>query len=478
MIAPKLFKNFILLFGGNVLGQLFFFLGLIYLARIFGPAGFGIWNFGQAWMLYLLRAGELGVEVLAIREISRQTETTSHWITAVVSLRIILAIVLYGILIVFYWMDFFPPESSNLIMLFSLLIFPMAFGLEWVFEAHQKIGYVSFSRITKGIVFYVLVLLFVKSSEHMYRSAILYILSITVPFIVIFITAKIHFGFGKLSSSIKNGLHIIKNALPIGIATILSQYSLFFGTIIVGYWLKDVELGFYTAGHRLVIFLWAYGIVSSNRILLPTLSRYYHTSMEDFSNFIQKFFRLTILAALPIGLMMVVSAKDMILFLYTSQYQSSVIVFQILMVALVAAISRSIFEIGFIASNHQKKYFYLTLSIAIAYTVFTILLTRWYGIIGAASASLIVEALSLVYVLITFQYVKFSILYRYLWKPVTAITISIVGVVLFNGFHFIFRIAVGCIVYAGMLMVMKGVSNDDLRWLRRIFSKEPNEVLV
>ena len=246
----------------------------------------------------------------------------------------------------------------------------------------------------------------------------------------------------------------------------------------MGYWLKDVELGFYTAGHRLVIFLWAYGIVSSNRILLPTLSRYYHTSMEDFSNFIQKFFRLTILAALPIGLMMVVSAKDMILFLYTSQYQSSVIVFQILMVALVAAISRSIFEIGFIASNHQKKYFYLTLSIAIAYTVFTILLTRWYGIIGAASASLIVEALSLVYVLITFQYVKFSILYRYLWKPVTAITISIVGVVLFNGFHFIFRIAVGCIVYAGMLMVMKGVSNDDLRWLRRIFSKESNEVLV
>ncbi len=471
-LAKRLLRNFVLLLAGNVLGQLAFFLGLLRLARVLGPAEFGVWNFAQAWLLYLFRGGELGLEVLGIREASRKPEETGQWISSLLVLRAGLAIILFVVTFAIAIAGLFPRNAAPIVIIFSIAVFPMAFILEWVYEAHQRILYVSLARIGKGLLFAALVFLFVSNSSQGGVAAALYVLSLVVPIGVVLWFGISQYGLGSFRYVVRHGLATLREALPIGLATLLSQYSLFLGTLVVGYLMSETDLGYYTAGHRLVIFLWAYVIVSSNRVLLPNLSRSFQVSVVRFSEFVMKFFRLSVLVALPFGFIGIALAQSVLPLLYSAQYTSSVIVFQVLMCALVIAIVRSIFEIGLVASGNQRGYLRSIGFLAIAYTVVTPLMTVLWGITGAALASVVAELFLLAYFLAAFPYTRFRSLLPFILKPAGAILPGVALLVLFAGTSPGWRVVIGLAAYAVLLVAVRGVDLEDVALLKKMIQNE------
>ncbi len=464
-MSRGLFKNFILLLGGSFLGQLAFLFGLVHLARVLGPAGFGNWNFAQTWLLYLFRAGELGIEVLAIREISKTPELTSEWMKKSYLLRVLIASILFLLTLGLVFFNLLPQRSTALVIVFSLGVLVWSFTLEWVLEGRQDVVWVSIVRVMKGVLFALPVYFLVHSPNDIVVSAWIYVGSLAVSVFIIALIVIKRYGWSKKRLKSPELRSVLYAAFPMGIATLLSQYSLFFGTIVVGYLLKDSDLGYFTAGHRIVVFIWAYVIVSSNRVVLPTLARYFHASMSDFQSFLRKFFRLIVMVAVPIGLTGTLLSPFLLPVLYSSVYESSVIVFQILIWGLVAAMVRSIFEVAMIASDNQNLYLRVTAVQAVVYTLTTVILTIAAGIVGAAVACLVSEVVVLLYVVVTYPHAQIS--RQDFWKPLAALIVSVL-VVLMLPSGMLMRSIVSLAAYAMAFVAIKGLSSDDIGLLKRI----------
>ena len=466
-IARKLFRNFLVLFFGNVIGQILLLLGMVKLARVVGPAAFGVWSYSQAWFFYLLRAGEFGLEVTGIRAIAKDRSELQKRVSWVLTLRIVMAIALFGLVALLAVGGVLPSGSSNLVILLSLGVFPVAISLEWLYEAVQKTRNVGLARILKGLVFFLLVVLAVKGPEDLEKSAIYYTVSLCLPALVLLVVAHREFSFGKLGLSWQKAKDLLKEAWPIAVATLFSQYSLFFSTIYLGYVAPEREVGFFTAAHRLIIFVWAYGIVASNRVILPTLSTYSQEAEEKYREFLSNVTRVLAIVALPIGVIGFVVGRDFIHLLYGSEFSASSEVFQILIWALVVAVTRSGLEIGLIASHKQHQYLRGMAFAAVLHTILAPIGYALHGIGGVAAAMLIAESCYALYVVFVSRRVlarRFALL---LWRIPAAGALTLV-VLLISPMSLLPSILVGGAVYGGTLMALGELSAADRQLLRQL----------
>lgn len=461
-------KNFVMMFGGSVIGQLFFFFGLAHLARVLGPSGFGAWNFAQVVMLYLLRGSEFGLETIGVRETARDLVSIPTWIATIVSTRFVLGSLLLICTLLAALADLFPGGTTSLVLISALCVLPISFTLEWVFEARQEVGLISIARILKGVTFFVAVFLLTSSGDDAQKAGYFYFGSVSLSMLIVTVVALQRFGIDLPSLSFQKSFSVLRKAGPLGIASILSQYSLFASTIVVGYFLARDQLGYFTAANRIVMFLWAYVITSMHRSLLPSLSSTYHNSLSEYRRVVVGLFRLSTLAAVPIGLMGTLCATPLMKLLYSSQYEVSGAVFGILLCGFVLANIRSILEIALIASDRQRQYMRGMVLLAILYTVLTTVLTLRFGIVGAAIAVLSSETCYFGYLVYTCPYSEPVTLLKHSWKPITAAAIALASLVPLD-IHPLLRLVFGLTIFAAVLVALKGVSAKDSGLFKSLF---------
>ncbi len=466
-LAGKLLRNFFILSMGNVIGQVLLLLGIVQVGRLIGPAAFGWWSFAQVCFLYLLRAGEFGLEVSAIREVAADRSLLAHRVTSVLSLRMTMATLLYAATVIVVLTGVIPSQASLLVLIFSVGVFPVALAVEWVYEAIQSPFFISLVRIGKGLLFFLLVVFFVNGPHQVELSALSYVISLIIPALFLLFIARRQFGLEKIGSAEGEPKKLLLEAYPIGIATLLSQYSLFFSTILLGYASTALNLGYFTAAHRLVVFVWAYGLVASNRVVLPVLARLQRESEEDYLLFILRTTRTLALIALPVGVIGASVSPDLIEFLYGASFKPSVIVFQILLWALVVAVMRSVYETALISSGQQKKYLKGMFFLAVAHTILTPFGFMLNGITGIAIAMVAAECTYAAYLVLVFKSTNFFQLAKSLWKPLIASCI-ILGVLFFFSMPLFVAIIVGVVIYLLSLVILGELSRSDLQIVKEV----------
>jgi O-antigen/teichoic acid export membrane protein len=453
-------KNFILLFTSNVIGQVFYLGGLVHLARVFGPGGFGLWNFAQAWLIYLFRGGEMGLETLGVREIARNPADTPRLISAVVFSRVLLLIILFIIIITVVLLGIIPSDTAPILLTFSLVLIPMAFILEWVFEGHQTIWSVSIARAFKGFLFFLPVIIFVRSSNELILSALFYVISLTLPICYIgWYTIKC-FNYEKIRNIYPLLPRIWKSALPIGLSALLSNYNLFLGTMVIGYTMQHDYLGYYTASHRIILFLWAYIISNLQRVVLPTLSHLHHASIDSFKSFVESFLRYASVISGGIGLILFFLSNFIIRIIYSDRYILSSPILQILGWAFALASIRMILEMALLASDRQRFYFKGMVILSIIYSTFTPILVFCCGIDGAAYAAIIAEGSYSAFLVTLWCRENRSDIWMVLLKPLIAAAV-VTPVLMYFSMSTIFNVILASCGYIAILFFSKAFTYSE-----------------
>jgi O-antigen/teichoic acid export membrane protein len=464
--------NFALLFSGNVLGQLFILVGMVHLARSLGPAMFGLWNVAQALMLYVLRANEMGLEVVGVRAVARNPERIPSLISVVVSLRIGLAFILFAAMVLVALAGLLPSGSESLVLILSLSVFPTAVILEWVFEGQQSVVVVSGARILKGMLFGASVLILIKEPSQANLAAYCYVGSVAVASGLVALAAVQRHGQIAWLFRWTEGKQFLREALPVGIATILSQYCLFAGTVILGYLSPSEQVGYYSVGQRLIVFAWAYGIVTSNRVVLPQLSILFRTSQDEFRTFVTKFLRVLAIVSLPFTIAAIGAGERIITLLFGAQYQPSIAVFKILSFALVIGMVRSILEIGLIASNRQGLFMKGMAMLAVLYTILTCVFFQEWGITGVAWAAVAAEGVYCLYLTLVFSYVSPLEVLTTLWKPMVSAAVVISALFASGLQSLLVVLPAGISIYIGILVFTRGLTRRDLILFGRVLVPE------
>jgi O-antigen/teichoic acid export membrane protein len=265
----------------------------------------------------------------------------------------------------------------------------------------------------------------------------------------------------------KIALQTIIGCWPIAISSLIGAFMLNTDMIMLGWWRTAEEIGFYSAGQRIVLILYTLPMFLASGIF-PAISRFIKQKNREKEKFLnEKSFTLIFLISTPLVIGGVILAKPIIEFLYGKEYLAGTMSLQILLFTLLLIFPGILISNLILAHNQQKKVIWYWTAGAVSNIAFNALLIPYYGIVGSSIATV---AAQLINYGLTWRYIKkisdFKT-FRYLKKIfLAAVLMGILSFILNKtGLNVIINIIISAAFYFGALYILKEKILEEIKFL-------------
>jgi len=454
-------KNFLFLIVGNGIRWVLSFFVTVYLARVLGASGFGKISFAFSIFAYGVLLSDLGLSILGTREVARSKEGIDELTSKILSLRFILAIFSFLILLIFSVIVPLENDIKVLIVLYSFSIFFYAFYLDWLYRGMERMVQIAISSILVQSVYVILVFTFIKNQEHILKIPFLWFTGIGVGAIfllAIFLLRKHHLRFVI-------DFTLLKISIPIGIAAIMNQVYFHFDLVTIGLIKGATSVGLYNAGFKLVTFLLTIDTAFA-WVYLPMVSRLFSESKEKFKKLVFTGAKLISIIVIPLAFGGTVLGARVIELLYGGKFIGASPAFRILIWAVPLTSIQSIFAFGLLGCNKEKQYSYGMIIGTTINVILNLVLIPYFGIKGASSATIISEVVMLGLMFLWFKKVLFVPFYYYFLKPLAATLVMLIVIILLWKLPTLYLIVACIFVYSLAILLVKGITEEDLKLLK------------
>lgn len=470
--AQRVVKNLFSLIFSGIITQLIDFIAVVYLARILGPADFGKINFAVAIIAYFTLLVNFGLPLLGAREIARNKEKINEYTGNILMLRLCLAILSLGLLLLMSVFLDKPPDIKYLLLLYGLGLLPSVLILDWVFQGVEKMEYIGFGRILAAAVYAGLVLMFIKSPEQLLLIPCFQVAG-SLFASILFISAFVrNFGRPELKLNLISWQSLMRQALPLGISIIMIQVIYNIDTVMLGFMRSEAEIGYYNASYKIILLLIMTGAVYFDAIF-PITSIYYKTSLDSLKKLQSYTARLMVTLAFPLAAGGTILAKPLMNLFYGVKYEEGITAFQILIWAAALIYINMIYARGMWACNRQDAYLKIVSIQAAVNILLNFILIPQMGITGAAISTVFSEFIGFLFYYHEFNKVVQVPIYNYVLRPIIATVIMSLFLKLGLELNIIFVIPAGAAIYAVSLYLIKGITRDDLSLVQNIFRGYP-----
>jgi O-antigen/teichoic acid export membrane protein len=461
-----------------MVAQLLGFLAIVYLARVLGPGDFGKLNFAIAIITYFILFANLGLPLLGTRQIARDRENIDNNLANILTMRLFLAALSFGLLFLMVFFLNKPLEIKYLIILYGLGIIPSALLLDWAFQGIEKMEYIGIGRILGSVIYVGLALMFVKGQQQLLLVPCFQVsANLLVAVLLIFIFVN-HFGKPRFRIKISTLKEFIKSALPIGFSILMIQIVHYIDTLMLGFMKSTEQVGHYSAAYKIIMILltavWCY-----QDAVFPVISNYYKTSLDSLKKIQSYSTKVMLTLTLPLSIGGTILAKPIMHLIYGGKYAPGVVALQILIWTVVVGSLHGVYVRGLIACDRQNKRLIIAIVHAFIVIALNFVFIPLFGLIGAAIVTVSAE-----FLVIFLSYREFSKIVRvpfhsYIFKPLFASSIMVLflywGLKWLN-FNLFLSIFGGGMIYFISLYLMRGITSEDIRIIQYaiITNKEGN----
>lgn len=458
-IRQTIAKNMFWLTTGQIGSRLFRAIIIIYAARVLGVSGYGVFAYVLGLAGFFTIFADIGVGHILTREVSKKPEEASYYFATSFWIKVFLLFFTGGLII------FIAPHFSKIEAAKALL--PLV-ALLTAFDGVRDLT-IAFFRGKEKMQLEALVMGFTNITIAIFGFIILSVSptpkSLTIAYVLsagsgtLLGIAVLRNQFSKLLSSFRKNLlrPILSSAWPIALLGVLGAFMLHTDILMLGFFRTPGEVGLYSASQRIVQFLYMLpGILAIS--LFPALSRFIeHSDYEKAKTLMERGMGAIFLIALPITVGGVILGRNIIHFLYGSEYLAGVLAFQILIISPLIIFPGYLISNYVVAYDKQRKLAPFMALGSLGNIFLNILLIPTFGIVGSAIAT---TSALLIYNGSVWRLAKkinnfFTL--RYL-KKITIATIAM-GLVTFTlntiGFHVIINIALSALIYLGVLILLK-----------------------
>jgi len=410
----KIAKDSAIVLTGNILGAGLGFIATILIVRTLGPAQFGLFSVALAVMGIATQFSDFGIGTGLVRFASlylHQDKLKADLMFKVsLKLKLIISVLVFLI-------GFFASESLA-VHVFGKpeLIFPLklafigAFGASLVayisatLQARQSFAKFAFVNLINPLGKLTLIGLLFLTYKLNLLSALTTV--IILPFIAFLIGSLIiPRDFLRAKGDENKALHeLFHFSKWILVSTFCVMIFNRLDVLMLGYFKSTEEVGYYSAAFNLAF---AVSLVTGSLItvLLPKASTI--VGSNALKNYIRKSLKYTSLIVFLMTPILVFSGP-LILFLYGSQYRSSIIIFVILFAIRLLGVMTSPLGLVFYTLNKPQLSGYLNVMQLLGNFTGNYLMIPKYGAIGAALSTLIIYGLGSLYVGIYIHYKIFK----------------------------------------------------------------------
>ncbi|MDI6774478.1 MAG: flippase [Verrucomicrobiota bacterium] len=385
-------KNVFFSAVSNVADLLQFILTIL-AARLLTKDSFEILNYAMAVSMVFMAFSDLGLNYLLIRDISRDRALTPRYVRNIVTWKIPLAVVAFGILLAaFCFPNPDPPARATLAILgAAMMVRSFSLTIRSFFQGMERFDLESIGVVIEQILLVGGGCVLLLAGGDVVSVAWLFLATRMVGFLFTF-------SLLRRVTPVRLGLEpnflirLQREALPIGIAFGVLMAYVQIDTIILDHLCARPQVADFNAAFSIYrgffIIPNIIGIVS-----LPRLSDAFQRDRPLFRKLLGQNARSIALLSLLVASVGMPASRWLVGLLYPETYAGAALPLQILFLALVITSQNWLLRLVLIAMNRQAAFMGIYIFGLLVRAGADILLIVRFGIVGAAVATLLAEGI-------------------------------------------------------------------------------------
>jgi len=402
-LSKKLLLNTIVQFGGKILSTGFALVTLGILSRYLGAQGLGEYATILRYVGFFGIIADLGLNLIVTREISVEGADEEKIMANALTLRIISAVFVLLIAplssLLFYDNVKIVGIWIILLTFISILISQLYNG---VFQKHLRTDKIALAELVNRSLILAGVILVSIYNRGLYD--VIWVMNIAnfISLVMIFIFVQKYIKI-KLAWDKTIILRLVKLSIPLAIINIFNLIYFNIDSIFLSIMKGDIDVGIYHVAYKVLETLFAL-IVLFVGLFIPILSKHYHAGKSDFNKNWQKLFDNIAVYTIPMVLIGIFFAADIVNILAGSEFNESILTLQILFPAIGVLFFTTLLKNSFVVMDKQNKVIWVFMIGSILNVIANILVIPHYSYLGAAATTLFSEAL--VFILCLFIMIK------------------------------------------------------------------------
>jgi O-antigen/teichoic acid export membrane protein len=332
---------------------------------------------------------------------------------------------------------------------------------EWVFIGAEKMGLVSISRVVTNCAYFGLVLALVRNPVSVLFVPVAFGAATLLGAFVLFSAFLPHFGLPRVRLGATRWCELLRSAWPIGASSLLTQLHVNLGLILLGLIATFQQTGIYNSAYRLVFFLMTLDRVFYT-VFFPVVSRFLKDQPGRLPELVGTMVRMILALSLPLCVGTFILARPILELVFTAEYAGAFPVLRILVWFLPLSMFNSLAGYTLLAAGNERRFLRNTTIGVSAAVAFNLVAVPLAGATGAALAIVAGEACLLVLMgQSLLKLVKPRVELRTLAPLAASLAMGVV-VYLLRGMNIIGCIGFGALTYSVFLLVLKGVTPEDI----------------
>jgi len=469
----RLVKNTSVIFISQILSYVLGFFITMYTARYLGAEGYGILSLALSITGIFGILADLGLNTLMVREVARNKELADTYISNTFLMKMVLSILTFGLMFSVVNIIGYSSTVSTVIYLITFSVILNAFTgvLNAVFQANEKMEYVSVSTILSSAAMLVGTAVGIYYHYDVIYFAMLYIISYGLVFIYISIMYLWKFSLPKIHIDMSFWKPTIKEAWPFGITSLSGTLYTYIDSIMLSIIQGNTVVGWYSAAYRLML-ITLFIPNTVNTAIFPVMSRFYTSSRDSLNLMYERYFKYMLIIGIPMGFGTTILADKIIMLIFGSGYSQSVLALQILIWTMVFTFAGASFVQLLQSVNRQIVITKISIICVLINILLNLVLIPRYSYIGASFATLLTEVVLVAYIISTSYKLGYGIpkktVLKDFFKVLGATLIMSMFLIFFKDLNLFILIILAMIVYFISLYLLKGVDNVDMALIKEL----------
>ena len=406
-MKKSIFRNALFKFLLNLFNLIVPILIGPYVLRTLGPEIVGSVNFSEAIYAYFVIFASFGVYQYGLREVSKVKNDREKLSGVYTSLFIITLIsnvvttIIYLLFIVYKYQGT-PVYSISIVLTCNLI--SNIFYTEWMNEALENFDFIAIKTILIRIIYVVLLISMVKTSNNLNEYLILLVLSNFLNNIIsfIYVKRKIKFNFKYLV--------IKKNIRPMILVIILSNANVLYtqlDRLMLGEYINTTSVAYYTMAQNITNII-SILLLTVIQVTIPRLTAYSSESDKDYNMLLNKSSQLYSFILFPAAIGMFLLSKEIVLLYGGAEYIDAVPIMAVFSLYIISLGYESILsnQVMYINNKEKKQVFLIFICGAINLILNSTLLIL--GKFSGVTAIITTMISNFILILLEHSYIKYK----------------------------------------------------------------------
>lgn len=391
-------RGFLVLAGSQLVARLLTVASLAYLARVLEVEAFGAVGFATVVVAYAMVLVDSSIDLIGMRRIAGDAAEAATVVPTLVAVRVAMAAL--GLLLLAAASPLFAatPSGAGLVLLQGLTMLTFAVNLKWALQAFERNLPVGASFVlTQALNLGGLVAL-VHGPEQLLRVPLVQIASELAGASLLAVAYR---GVRRPGSAARTGpsrelaATLVRDAMPMAGSRVLRAININSDLLVLGIAATPTAVGLYTAVSRILFALRELGDLYYIP-LLPQLSRDALGEAGAVAPTLERALRVAGAIILPVAVVGSLTATDLLVFAFGSEFGSASVALRILLGGGVFMMLGAGYRLTLVALGRQDVLLPIMAGGAALAVALNVLLVPRLSIVGAALAATSSELLVLV----------------------------------------------------------------------------------